>query len=88
MLLGDPRRRLTGTATAVWRVVRGGGLFGGDDCCMVDLARWVASLDAVVELIAGRFEPHRWVRAYLRRLLAGGSVEGCPGLACGRAMPG
>jgi hypothetical protein len=41
---------------------------------VVDLAGWVASLDAVVDLIAGRFgrvEPHRWVGAYLRGLLAG-----------------
>lgn len=41
---------------------------------MVDLAGWVASLDAVVELIAGRFgrvEPRRRVGAYLRGLLAG-----------------
>jgi len=41
---------------------------------VVDLAGWVASLDAVVELIAGRFgrvEPRRRVGAYLRGLLAG-----------------
>ncbi|WP_345420830.1 transposase, partial [Pseudonocardia xishanensis] len=41
---------------------------------MVDLAGWVASLDAVVELIAGRFrraEPRRRVGTYLRGLLAG-----------------
>ena len=39
---------------------------------MVDLAGWVASLDAVVELISGRFgrvEPRRRVGAYLRGLL-------------------
>jgi SRSO17 transposase len=48
--------------------------FGGDDRRVVDLAGWVASLDAVVELIAGRFgraEPRRRVGAYLRGLLAG-----------------
>src|ERR687894_1446171 len=41
---------------------------------MVDLAGWVAELDALVELIAGRFvrvEPRRRVGAYLRGLLAG-----------------
>ena len=41
---------------------------------MVDVAEWVASLDAVVELIAGRFarsEPRRRVGTYLRGLLAG-----------------
>jgi SRSO17 transposase len=41
---------------------------------VVDLAGWIASLDAVVELIAGRFprvEPRRRVGAYLRGLLAG-----------------
>jgi SRSO17 transposase len=41
---------------------------------VVDLVGWVASLDAVVELIAGRFgrvEPRRRVSAYLRGLLAG-----------------
>ncbi|WP_075332982.1 IS701 family transposase [Pseudonocardia sp. Ae717_Ps2] len=41
---------------------------------MVDLAGWVASLDAVVELISGRFrrvEPRRRVGTYLRGLLAG-----------------
>jgi SRSO17 transposase len=41
---------------------------------VVDLAGWVAALDAVVELIAGRFrrvEPRRRVGAYLRGLLAG-----------------
>jgi SRSO17 transposase len=41
---------------------------------MVDLAGWVASLDAVVELIAGRFrrvEPRNRVGTYLRGLLAG-----------------
>lgn len=41
---------------------------------MVDLAGWVASLDAVVELFAGRFrrvEPRRRVGVYLRGLLAG-----------------
>ncbi|GAY08095.1 IS701 family transposase [Pseudonocardia sp. N23] len=41
---------------------------------MVDLAGWVASLDAVVELIAGRLrraEPRRRVGTYLRGLLAG-----------------
>jgi len=40
----------------------------------VDLAEWVASLDGVVELIAGRFgrvEPRRRVGAYLLGLLAG-----------------
>jgi SRSO17 transposase len=49
-------------------------LFGGDDHRVVNLAGWVASLDAVVELIAGRFgrvEPRRRVGAYLRGLLAG-----------------
>jgi SRSO17 transposase len=49
-------------------------LSGGDDHRVVDLARWVASLDAVVELIAGRFgrvEPRARVGAYLRGLLAG-----------------
>ena len=41
---------------------------------MVDLAGWVASLDALVELISGRFgrvELRRRVGAYLRGLLAG-----------------
>ncbi len=41
---------------------------------MVDLVRWVAGLDALVGLIAGRFgrvEPRRRVGAYLRGLLAG-----------------
>src|SRR4051812_12022972 len=41
---------------------------------VVDLAGWVASLDALVELISGRFgrvEPRRRVGAYLRGLLAG-----------------
>jgi SRSO17 transposase len=41
---------------------------------VVDLAGWVASLDAVVELISGRFarsEPRRRVGTYLRGLLAG-----------------
>jgi SRSO17 transposase len=41
---------------------------------VVDLAGWVAALDAVVELISGRFarvEPRRRVGAYLRGLLAG-----------------
>ncbi|WP_224389189.1 IS701 family transposase [Pseudonocardia sp. ICBG1293] len=41
---------------------------------MVDVAGWVASLDAVVELISGRFaraEPRRRVGTYLRGLLAG-----------------
>ena len=41
---------------------------------MVDLAGWVASLDAVVELTAGRFarsEPRQRVGTYLRGLLAG-----------------
>ena len=41
---------------------------------MVDLAGWVASLDAVVELISDRFarsEPRRRVGTYLRGLLAG-----------------
>ncbi|WP_455710536.1 IS701 family transposase [Pseudonocardia alni] len=41
---------------------------------MVDLAGWVASLDAVVELISGRFrraEPRQRVGTYLRGLLAG-----------------
>jgi SRSO17 transposase len=41
---------------------------------VVDLAGWVASLDAVVELIAGRFgrsEPRARVGTYLRGLLAG-----------------
>jgi SRSO17 transposase len=41
---------------------------------VVDLAGWLASLDAVVELIGGRFgrvEPRRWAGAYLRGLLAG-----------------
>ena len=41
---------------------------------MVGVAGWVASLDAVVELISGRFarsEPRRRVVAYLRGLLAG-----------------
>ncbi|MCA1696563.1 MAG: IS701 family transposase [Actinobacteria bacterium] len=41
---------------------------------MVDLAGWVASLDALVESIAGRFgrvEPRARVGAYLRGLLAG-----------------
>lgn len=41
---------------------------------MVDLAGWVASLDAVVELIEGRFarsEPRERVGTYLRGLLAG-----------------
>jgi len=40
----------------------------------MDLAGWVASLDAVVELISDRFgrvEPRRRVGAYLRGLLAG-----------------
>jgi len=40
----------------------------------VDLAEWVASLDGVVELIAGRFgrvEPRRRVGAHLLGLLAG-----------------
>jgi hypothetical protein len=49
-------------------------LFDNDDHCVVDLAGWVASLDAVVELIAGRFgrvEPRRRVGAYLRGLLIG-----------------
>jgi SRSO17 transposase len=47
---------------------------GGDDHRVVDLAGWVASLDAVVEMIAGRFarvEPRRRVGTYLRGLLAG-----------------
>lgn len=56
-------------------VCRGGcGLFGGDDHCVVDLAGWVALLDAVVKLIEGRFgrvEPRRRVGAYLHGLLAG-----------------
>jgi hypothetical protein len=41
---------------------------------VVDLAGWVVALDALVELIAGRFrraEPRRRVGAYLRGLLAG-----------------
>ena len=41
---------------------------------MVDLAGWVAGLDAVLELIASRFprvEPRRRVGSYLRGLLAG-----------------
>ncbi|MBO0878607.1 MAG: transposase [Pseudonocardia sp.] len=41
---------------------------------MVDLAGWVASLDAVVELISGRLarsEPRQRVGSYLRGLLAG-----------------
>jgi hypothetical protein len=41
---------------------------------MVDLAGWVAALDALVELISGRFrraEPRRRVDAHLRGLLAG-----------------
>jgi hypothetical protein len=41
---------------------------------VVDLAGWVAALDALVELIAGRFgraEPRRRVGDYLRGLLAG-----------------
>jgi len=41
---------------------------------VVDLAGWVAALDALVELISGRFrraEPRRRVGAYLRGLLAG-----------------
>jgi SRSO17 transposase len=41
---------------------------------MVDLAGWVAALDALVELIAGRFgrvEPRRRVGSYVRGLLAG-----------------
>lgn len=66
--------RALNTATAVRRVVRGRELSGGDDHRVVDLAGWVASLDAVVELIAGRFgrvEPRRRVGAYLRGLLAG-----------------
>jgi SRSO17 transposase len=49
-------------------------LSGGDDHRVVDLAGWVASLDAVVELIAGRFgrvEPRARVGAYLGGLLAG-----------------
>jgi SRSO17 transposase len=49
-------------------------LSGGDDHRVVDLAGWVASLDAVVELIAGQFgrvEPRARVGAYLRGLLAG-----------------
>jgi hypothetical protein len=49
-------------------------LSGGDDHRVVDLVGWVASLDAVVELIGGRFgrvEPRRRVGAYLRGLLAG-----------------
>ncbi|MBO0850094.1 MAG: transposase, partial [Pseudonocardia sp.] len=40
----------------------------------MDLAGWVASLDAVVELISGRFarsEPRQRVGSYLRGLLAG-----------------
>jgi SRSO17 transposase len=41
---------------------------------MVDLAGWVAALDALVELISGRFrraEPRRRVGDYVRGLLAG-----------------
>jgi SRSO17 transposase len=41
---------------------------------VVDLAGWVVALDALVELISGRFrraEPRRRVGAYLRGLLAG-----------------
>jgi SRSO17 transposase len=41
---------------------------------VVDLAGWVAALDALVELISGRFrraEPRRRVGDYLRALLAG-----------------
>jgi hypothetical protein len=41
---------------------------------VVDLAGWVAALDALVELISGRFrraEPRRRVGDYLRGLLAG-----------------
>ncbi len=47
---------------------------GGDHHRVVDLAGWVASLDAVVELISGRFarsEPRARVGTYLRGLLAG-----------------
>jgi SRSO17 transposase len=49
-------------------------LSGGDDHRVVDLAGWVAALDALVELISGRFrraEPRRRVGDYLRGLLAG-----------------
>jgi SRSO17 transposase len=49
-------------------------LSGGDDHRVVDLAGWVASLDAVVELISRRFarsEPRQRVGTYLRGLLAG-----------------
>jgi hypothetical protein len=50
------------------------GLSGGDDHRVVDLAGWVAALDALVELVSGRFrraEPRRRVGDYLRGLLAG-----------------
>jgi hypothetical protein len=57
---------------------------------MVDLAGWVAGLDALVGLIAGRFsrvEPRCRAGAYLRGLLAGVNSVYASSMAAATAKP-